>query len=219
MRTIRVALLAAAGVLALPAPAHAGGPTSVLITEPGSGRASALYYESSEYRELDRLLQEGEPVAAPDGQLGRASYTVTWMVHDVAPWRLQFVHPDASGGPLVATRAMDHRGRMSERVSWMRLADGRAVTQLLEQALSASGRDASAAEAPSAPDPEPTVVERVVHEPTTDWFSLAGWRWVLPGTLAGLLLGTVVGRRRDDEALRRVLIDEHEPRVVTGSRG
>lgn len=215
MRTFRIGVLVAAAVLLIPVPAEAGGPTSVLITEPGSARASALYYDAPAYAELERLLQEGDAVPAPDGRLGGTSYTVTWMVHNVTPWRLQYVHPDAQGGPLVATQAMDHSGRMGERMTWVRLADGRAVTQLLEQTLSASGGGRSA---PVVPRPEPTVVERVVHESTTSWFSLAGWRWVVPGILAGLLAGALLGRRREDGP-RRVLSDPPQPVGVTGSLG
>jgi hypothetical protein len=218
MRTIRiVTLLAAVGLLVLPGPAAAGGPTSVLITEPGSGKASALHYEQSAYAELERLLQEGEPVPAPDGRLGSTSYTLTWMIHDVKPWRLQFVHPDGVGGPLVGTQAMTDDGSMGEDLTWLKIADGETVQQLLEQTLAGAATGVPEAEA-EAVAPEPTVVERVVQEPTTEWFSLAGWRWVLPGLLVGALLGLVVGRRRDDGP-QRVLTDTPQPVGVTGSLG
>ena len=43
-------------------------------------------------------------------------------------------------------------------------------------------------------------------DPDTAWFSLAGWRWVVPGGLLGLLVGAVAARRHRDEEPRRVLI-------------
>ena len=51
-----------------------------------------------------------------------------------------------------------------------------------------------------APEPAPA------DEPDTAWFSLTGWRWVVPGALLGLLVGRRGGRRRRDEEPRRVLI-------------
>lgn len=203
-------LLAAAALFAVPMPARAGGPTSVLITDPSTGRASGLHYGQPAYGELERLLQEGEPLPTPGRDLGGSSYTLTWMVHDVTPWRVQFVRPDARGGPIVGTQAMNHDGQIEEDLTWLRLDDGTAVTQLLEATLSFAG--------PPRRAPEPTVVERVVYEQTTDWFSLAGWRWVLPGALAGLLLGGLAGRRRDDDP-RRTLTDVAQPVGVTGSPG
>jgi anti-sigma-K factor RskA len=72
------------------------------------------------------------------------------------------------------------------------LADGEAPG-LVSETLAAS--------VPPAAEPR-TVTE-------TEWFSLSGWRWVVPGAVLGLLVGVAaarVRRTRADEP-RQVLVD------------
>jgi len=202
MRRTVGALLAAAALLAVPAPAQAGGPTSVLITDPTTGSASALYYTDNRYVELDRLLQTGEPIAEPAGQLGATQFTVTWMIHDVQVWRFHTVYPDARGGPLVRTSAQDFETGTFEESTWIRPADGNAIASLLDSVLEGKGPVIAPAKQASTP----VVEERVVTE--TEWFSLEGWRWALPGLLFGLIAGGVLAfRRRPGDEQRRVLVD------------
>ncbi|MFJ5271504.1 hypothetical protein [Streptomyces sp. NPDC088358] len=108
MRGVRelLAVVGALGValsaVLLGAPsAVAGGPTSVLVVCPESAETAGLYHADEEYGELARLL--GEPGAgarkSPPGLTvgsGR-QINVTWLVHDVSPWRVDRVFPDVPG--------------------------------------------------------------------------------------------------------------------------
>ncbi|WP_369171891.1 hypothetical protein AB5J49_29610 [Streptomyces sp. R28] len=79
------------------APASAGGPTSVLLVSPESAETAALYYADEEYGELEQLLGavgKGTRDKPPEAGLTAArQINITWMVHDVTPWRLDRVYP------------------------------------------------------------------------------------------------------------------------------
>ncbi|MBO0517412.1 hypothetical protein J0695_37490, partial [Streptomyces beijiangensis] len=78
--------------------AVAGGPTSVLIVSPESARTASLYYADKDYETLTELLAapgSGGGMTEPPS-LGAAMearrINVTWMAHDVSPWRLDQVY-------------------------------------------------------------------------------------------------------------------------------
>jgi hypothetical protein len=198
-RILAVAVLALAAAVGLPAASQAGGPTSVLVTQPGQS-AGALYYDDAAYDALLGLLPadetRGEPLA-PGG--GGADYNLTWMVHDVMPWRFDRVHvaPDGTAWVMTTFSAEDSGG-------WVQVDRADELAALLTQVLDESaapevvsvpaGTSPAAAPAPAAAAPEPAR------------FSLRGWRWVVPGVLLGLLVGAVVARRPRDDEPRQVLI-------------
>ena len=164
MRTHRpvralLATLALAVVAALPvvsaAPAQAGGPTSVLLVAPGGGGTAALYYDQEEYSELARLLGDAGDPAATGGSSGRDHATgsqvnVTWLIHDVAVWRVDRIYLDAPGGPWVATQVSFGPDVTSAPVSWRRPAEPKALVALLDRL----GVDAGAGSGGAAPDPQ-----------------------------------------------------------------
>ena len=142
-------------------PAVAGGPTSVLIVEPETGRTAAAYYDDPAYAALDAMLGSGPagPRQAADGSFGDRgtgrSITVTWLIHDMAVWRVNRVFPDAPGGPWVLTYAWDDNGTMPQLGTWSRPDSPKKLVAALDLALdTAAGVGGSAAE-PS------TVVETV----------------------------------------------------------
>ena len=198
-RILAVAVLALAAAVGLPAASHAGGPTSVLITQPGQS-AGALYYDDAAYDALLGLLPpdgtRGKPLA-PGG--AGDDYNLTWMVHDVMPWRFDRVHvaPDGTAWVMTTFSAEDAGG-------WAEVDQPEELAAVLRQVLDDSvapevvSIPAGATPAP-APAPAPA-------EPGTAWFSLAGWRWVVPGVLMGLVVGAVTARRSRDEEPRQVLI-------------
>ncbi|MEV6052699.1 hypothetical protein [Streptomyces sp. NPDC052107] len=75
--------------------AMAGGPTSVLVASPESGETHALYFTDKEYDTLQRLLgpeNKGTPEKPPEADVDSArQINITWLVHDIAPWRVDRV--------------------------------------------------------------------------------------------------------------------------------
>lgn len=193
MRRLLLLLVALVPLLLTTPPAGAGGPTSVLLTDPATGEAAALYYSDDAYAELDRLLAGGERLDGEPSGLGASALNVTWLVHDVEPWRTQQLYLDAEGGPVVRT----------DDAGWTRPAEGKALQHLVEGVLAGSGVAVTTA---TAAAPDPVVTERVVTE--TAWWSLTGWRWLVPGVLlgAGAVLLAARGRSRDREP-GQVLLD------------
>lgn len=204
MRRLLVLLALALSVPVLPTtPASAGGPTSVLVTDPTSDRATALYHSDPRYPQLDGLLAGGERLDGPPALLGDRAITLTWMVHDVSPWRFQQLYVDAEGGPVLATRAEVGSGP----TTWTRPADAQALLLLTDGLLGSGAPSPPAASA--APAPDPVTIERTVTE--TTWWSLAGWRWGVLGLLLGaggalLVTSATRGRSREREP-RQVLVD------------
>jgi hypothetical protein len=203
-RILMLLVLVASTTFALTPPAQAGGPTSVLITDPTTGRASALYYSGDAYAGLERLLADGERLPGEPAGLGAGALNLTWLIHDVEPWQTQQLYLDADGGPVVVTYGSDVMGN-ADQVTWTRPSDVKALGQLVRDVLSGSAVSVpapptSSASSASAP------AERVVTE--TTWWSLAGWRWAVVGLLAGAGAALLVTRSRTrDREPRQVLID------------
>ncbi|KQV69497.1 hypothetical protein ASC64_06520 [Nocardioides sp. Root122] len=203
-RILAVVVLALSALVGLPGTATAGGPTSVLVTQPGTG-AGALYHSDAAYDALVRLLPPGDTSgeASPPGYAGEG-YQLTWMVHDVMPWRFDRLQLDADGNVWVSTTSTANVAG-----EWQSLGPAKALRRLLQgvldddaepTAVSVPAGNASAADVPATP--------AAAAPPADDssWFSLSGWRWLVPGALLGLLVGAAAARRRGDEEPRRVLV-------------
>ncbi len=213
------ALLLAAVVLAA-APADAGGPTSVLLSVPGAESTTSLYYTDPQYDELADLVGVSQPdgtfadssdgqssdsqgsAAAPSGQRG-AGVTLTWLIHDVEPWRVDRIVL-AKDGPWISTQLWTGSGSLAQSpVVSHRPADPAGLVDLLDRL----GLDTKAAQEPGfegvagAPVPdEPTASEPAsATEPTaaaprpeeSSW--AAGVRWALAGLAVGVLITLVLG--------------------------
>lgn len=214
-RTLAVVVVALWALIGLPGTVHAGGPTSVLITQPATGEATALYYSSGAYADLERVLDWSDvedPTSEPSVGSDGASYNLTWMIHDVQPWRLDTVQITGDGAAYVTTTFVSEAD-LGQEASWREVARPRELAAILEQVF--SGVATKAAPLPAI-DPEPFTEADAPAAPDERWFSLTGWRWVVPGLLGGVLLGLVARRRRVPGEPRRVLVDEQPQRV--GSR-
>ena len=83
-------------------PAHAGGPTSVLLSNPSEGRVGAIHQSQSDYQRLVELVGAYDPVAGdtarPTAVTDAAdTYRMTWMIHDMSVWRIDLVYETPDG--------------------------------------------------------------------------------------------------------------------------
>lgn len=235
VRRLTASAAALTAVLALTvwgaSPASAGGPTSVLVTSPGSEETASLYHSDKGYGELERLLgpagkgtRERPPGAiSPSARL----INVTWMVHDVTPWRVDRVFvglPDEDVWIHTAAHVPE-----SPNGSWHRAGNSSDVYKFLSE-LGVMGEargtgpvsdaypapwetaqagpesdEGTAAAAQEAPETRAATVPR----DDTDWW------WAIPGLAAGAALALVlrpygarlVQRRKDDPGPRQELLD------------
>ena len=93
-------------------PASAGGPTSVLLVVPGTGRTASLYTGAADYEALAGLVGafDSPGVAGTSDPSGTShdvgtGVTLTWLIHDVQVWRVDRVYLDAKGGPWISTQS------------------------------------------------------------------------------------------------------------------
>ncbi|MEU9552246.1 hypothetical protein AB0D88_24840 [Streptomyces werraensis] len=175
-------------------PATAGGPTSVLIVSATTGKTASLYYADKRYTALERLLgpmHQGTRTRPP--HLATASgqhINVTWMVHDVTPWRVhQIALPDGGQDAWIHTSTRITDGNDG---TWHRAEQPAKLRALLAQL----GVTATGASAPAA---QPTPREDLHMAPTPAAASAtdgggdgAAWWWAVPGLAAGALLTLVL---------------------------
>jgi hypothetical protein len=208
--TVRATVIAGLTVLvlSLSLPASAGGPTSALLSVPGEGRTASLYYTDAAYHELTRLVGISDgPGPVDDSGQGHASgteVTVTWLLHDVMPWRIDRIYLGADGGPWIATQELGQSGSLQKSpVLWHRSTSGKELATLLDSFGLGPGTPAPRAlpEQPAAvepvtePQPEPSTAA-----PTTAEDGSNGAWWGLGGLAAGLLLALGWTRARSARA-------------------
>jgi hypothetical protein len=203
------ALLLSAIALAA-APTAAGGPTSVLLSVPGAGSTASLYYTDPEYDELAGLVGVTEPGGSfesegPGGHEVGSGVTLTWLIHDVEPWRVDRIYLGARGGPWIATQVSNGDSLWDSPVRWHRPANGKQLAGLLDRlGLSTdASQDPSfdgvaGASVPESRDATAVPPARVDQEPAAAgesiWLSRAAWG--LGGLLGGALLTLAWTRRR-----------------------
>jgi hypothetical protein len=198
-RILATVVLALTATLGLPAAADAGGPTSVLIAQPGVA-AGALYYDDAAYDALLGMLPADETRGTqlpPGGSV--ADYNLTWLVHDVMPWRFDRVSVFDDGTAWVSTTFTE-----GASAGWAPLLPAKKIAAILAGVLDESSAP-SVVTVPAEVTPE-VFPPAATEEPRTSWFSLTGWRWVVPGALLGLVVGAVAARRPRDTEPRQVLI-------------
>jgi hypothetical protein len=207
--TLLSALALSAAALSA-APATAGGPTSALLSIPGAGSTASLYYTDPEYDELAGLVGMGEPGGTFDGKESGGhefgpGVTITWLVHDVEPWRVDHVYLGGKDGPWIATQVSGGSSIWESSVLWHRPANGARLAELLDRLGlgSAAAKDTSFDGVAGAPVPETadtTAAPRAAAEPgpgaddESTWLGSAGWAF--GGLLLGALLTLAWTRRR-----------------------
>ncbi len=181
--------------------AEAGGPTSALLTVPGEGATASLYYTDPEYDELAGLvgLAAGDGVGTVDrsGQEHDKGpgIRVTWLIHDVTPWRVDHIYLEGEGAPWIATQTTGGTGNIWDApVVWHRPDSPTELTALLGDLGLA---EASLAAGPftgvpgaEVPPPAERAQDAAAGETTETAAAVDGVGAVWWG-LAGLLVGAV----------------------------
>jgi hypothetical protein len=192
-------VLGIVGVGALPA--HAGGPTSVLLSASEVGKVVATGYQDKAYEDLRRLLDTQEAGEGGPHDIGPA-IRATWLIHDVTPWRTDVIYPDAPGGPWISTVLdLDSADGLTGAPFWHRAADSVQLIKLLVSLDLLHGKPADGRQPTTAPPtPAPPTTAPVVPETSPDVAvagdtpvtalkieekPLLGWRWSIPGFLLG----------------------------------
>ncbi|WP_351229360.1 hypothetical protein [Streptomyces sp. NPDC002133] len=180
--------------------AVAGGPTSVLVVSPESGETAALYYSDREYQALTDLLGQGssgdtDRPPSLDSMTGVRQLNVTWMAHDISPWRLDRIYPSDDGGTVWIHSALGLPASYDGR--WHKATEPAALTALLKK-LGVMGRRSSehGQGIPPHSSWEGDGASPEAAPPATasaaGGADPAGWWWAIPGLAAGTVVGLVL---------------------------
>ncbi|WP_405613366.1 hypothetical protein [Streptomyces sp. NBC_01508] len=176
--------------------AVAGGPTSVLIASPDSAETASFYFSDGEYEALSTELGSEGMGGLPKGQkkpppsvesaMGSRQINVTWMAHDVDPWRLDRVYPSADASTVWIYTSTDRSGL--DTGVWHKAYDPAALRALLKKFGVMGERDGSAAGAADTPaKDQQRAAAAGASSGGTD-----GWWWAIPALGAGVVLGLVL---------------------------
>jgi hypothetical protein len=151
------ALVAVLWLFAAPA-AFAGGPTSVILVDPSTGKTAALYNQDIDYGALQDAVGELPalplPAGTPElhGGPGSSAINVTWLLHDVQVWRIDHVFLTGEGGPWIETfESNDGAIGYDQRGTVHRAANPDALRALLNTHLGKPTVTAIPVSAPVAP--------------------------------------------------------------------
>ncbi|MBT2421464.1 hypothetical protein J7F01_26305 [Streptomyces sp. ISL-22] len=210
-------------------PAPAGGPTSALVVSPGSEETASLHYSDKEYEELQRLLGplgggEGTRTKPPEATLEAARrVNVTWLIHDVDPWRVDYVYLATSSRHIWIHTTTKPTGSFDGL--WHQAQKPTQLRQLLKELGVMGAPSERTSEMAPAPAPARTggtssdtaapVTPAVGASAARTDDGAGGW-WALPGAAAGaalaLALRPFVSRiparlRRRESGPRQELLD------------
>ena len=199
--TFTLALVAGLFVLGVPS-AVAGGPTSVLIANYENGRSAAVLNGSAAYSELQSILGAQSPPAGSTTPTGvresEATVRLVWLIHDVSAWRIDNVHvvgQDVWVETYVNTSGSDP---YAGSPTWHQPARG---ADLVASLTSLGVLGTGTSDADGSTSTQEATASGSSSEAVTE-SSAAGASWLLAagcaagGALLGLLLGTLLARRR-----------------------
>ncbi|MEV4265388.1 hypothetical protein [Kribbella sp. NPDC049584] len=203
---IRRTLALAAALLGLTAftalPAHAGGPTSVLLSAPP--HVAAVGYDDERYYDLQNLVQAPSKTAAGSDVHSAGRFVrATWLIHDMSVWRIDVIYPDAPGGPWISTEEF-MTGTKPDKPTWHRAADPARLLEVLGTFKLLDGKfdggptlgnGYSSADAPvTTPEPTSEPAPAPAQSQVTSTSVFTGWRWIIPGVLIGAAAAVVAVR-------------------------
>ncbi|MGW4199462.1 hypothetical protein [Streptomyces sp. NPDC004726] len=221
----RLAVLAAVLALGLVlAPgAMAGGPTSVLLVTPSTDKTASLHYSQKEYSTLLGLLESEQPKGRPQPPAGLElndqprQINVTWLIHDVTPWRLDRIYLSTNPGvvwihtampddvaklhttegvwhrakqPLQLAQLLDTLGLTPKRAT----ADRSGVTPAAPTFEPAQGQE-QAAGPEQKPDQQDESLGTVAKTASASSDAATNWWWAIPGLITGAVLALLLRPR------------------------
>ncbi|WP_323101531.1 hypothetical protein [Intrasporangium sp. YIM S08009] len=198
---LSVAVTAGLAVLvAAAAPASAGGPTSVLVVDYDGARAGAALTGSAAYADLEKALSPYDPPrgdrTAPASFMG-TSLRLTWLIHDVTPWRVDAVTLDGDDVWVETTMSIDGSTDLFSAPSVRHRPTDAALLLRTLRSLGVIGDATPASAAGSTPTPgaAPGTHVPVAAAPPTGAATATGLPWPATVGLAGLalVLGVVTG--------------------------
>lgn len=199
--------------------ASAGGPTSVIMVNPGTGQAAALHTSDVRY---DRLVEAVRAYYPPAGPTARpASVTdcsgceirLTWLIHDMRIWRIDRVHLTPDDGIWLES-VSDETGRtdpFEQTGTWQRPHDPTALLALLSAAEVAAPRTAgqepgaTKPDSASADDGPPIDASTRAAASASGRDALTTVLVAISSAVVGLVIGLGVDRRRRSRADRIAL--------------
>ena len=197
LRVLGVLVLVAVSVLA-GRPAVAGGPTSVVLSEPGTGRMAALHASGADYTALAGYVDAfgttgGSDPSRKPTQSGPL-ITMTWLIHDVSPWRVDRVYLGGGEVWLATQSSTEGSGDLwSQTERWQKVSDREGLLALLRKVGVNPLDPAPAASAPAAAPAEASArVPVTAPQAAAPDADVQGWTWGLVGLVAGAVL-TVTG--------------------------
>ncbi|QOV47894.1 hypothetical protein [Streptomyces chromofuscus] len=184
--------------------ASAGGPTSVLLVSQQSAEAAGLVHSDERYVQLDQLLGQagaGDFTKPSEAHLAETrQVNITWLAHDVDPWRMHQVYADADSTAVWIHTATNLPNTTNGH--WHRAQQPTALRTLLKELgvlgplPDDAGREVVPPVPAAEPDSEPTGRDSTVDESTVaaqpssaSADEDSGWSWAIPGLAAGLALG------------------------------
>lgn len=203
--TLVLTFMAALLVLAAPG-AFAGGPTSVLIVNYDGSRAAGALTGSTAYDDLARALDVMSTPAGestPPGGFREARVRLTWMIHDVTPWRIDAL--TIEGDDVWVNTTLTAGEAPTGPGTWHRPKDAQLLLETL-RVLGVLGTTISPAPgAPAAPDgaaDSPTATSTVAATAGTPETTPAEWTIAIAGALVALTGGVLLGRRTAPDRAR-----------------
>jgi hypothetical protein len=194
--------------------AAAGGPTSVLLANPQTGRVAALYYTDKAY---DRLADAVGAFSAETGSTDKPSTVtndftgeirLTWLIHDMSIWRIDRVHVTVEDGMWVQTVVRTDGGDVFDQPgTWSRPVDPEALgaairdAGLLKKSAGAAGSPSTASGANSNPAAVTNAALPAGASPNGGLVAAAGVAGLLVGAVGATLLQRSRARRQNRSVL------------------
>ncbi|MDO0935781.1 hypothetical protein QQY66_30380 [Streptomyces sp. DG2A-72] len=182
-------------------PASAGGPTSVLLASPTTQQATGLYSTAPEYNRLQTLLDRTNRGLDADKrarELASASgeyVNITWMVHDVAPWRQDSVIVSDAEDIWINTALGtppegNDQWKKAERPAQLHtlLAQLGVIDKVSNPGSAGAADKGGTADKGSTADTAATTTRAATTGASDD----TDWWWALPGAAAGAVLALVL---------------------------